>query len=85
MRGSEKLLEEFNRILGIEVGETTPDGKFSLDCLRCVGACGLAPVVMIGEKVYGRLQPVDIKKILDDLDVLPARGSTASDGNIDKR
>ena len=85
VRGSEKLLEEFKRILGIEVGETTPDGKFSLDCLRCVGACGLAPVVMIGEKVYGRLQPVDIKKILDDLDVLPARGSTAGDGNIDKR
>ena len=41
--------------------------------------------MMIGEKVYGRLQPVDIKKILDDLDVLPARGSTAGDGNIDKR
>ena len=52
VRGSEKLLEEFKRVLGIEVGETTPDGKFSLDCLRCVGACGLAPVVMIGEKVY---------------------------------
>ena len=68
VRGSEKLLEEFKRILGIEVGETPPDGKFSLDCLRCVGACGLAPVVMIGEKVYGRLQPVDIKKILDELE-----------------
>lgn len=54
VRGSEKLLEEFKRVLGIEVGETTPDGKFSLDCLRCVGACGLAPVVMVGEKVYGR-------------------------------
>ena len=40
---------------------------------------------MIGEKVYGRLQPVDIKKILDDLDVLPARGNTAGDGNISKR
>ena len=49
-------------------GETTPDGKFSLDCLRCVGACGLAPVVMIGEKVYGRLQPVDVKKIIEDLE-----------------
>ena len=65
VRGSEKLLEEFKRVLGIEVGDTTPDGKFSLDCLRCVGACGLAPVVMIGEKVYGRLQPVDVKKIID--------------------
>ena len=68
VRGSEKLLEEFKRLLGIEVGETTPDGKFSLDCLRCVGACGLAPVVMIGEKVYGRLQPIDVKKILDEFE-----------------
>lgn len=68
VRGSEKILEEFKRILGIDVGETTPDGKFSLDCLRCVGACGLAPVVMIGEKVYGKVQPVDIKKMLDELD-----------------
>ena len=68
VRGSEKLLEEFKRVLGIEVGETTPDGKFSLDCLRCVGACGLAPVVMIGEKVYGRLQPIDVKKIIEELE-----------------
>ena len=68
VRGSEKLLEEFKRVLGIDVGETTPDGKFSLDCLRCVGACGLAPVVMIGDKVYGRLQPVDVKRILEELD-----------------
>ena len=66
VRGSERLLEEIKRILGIEVGETTPDGKFSLDCLRCVGACGLAPVVMIGEHVYGRLDAKDIQKILDE-------------------
>ena len=64
VRGSEKLLEEIKRILG----ETTPDGKFSLDCLRCVGACGLAPVVTIGEKVYGRLQPKDVQKILNEVD-----------------
>ena len=68
VRGSEKLLEEIKRILNIEVGETTLDGKFSLDCLRCVGACGLAPVVTIGEKVYGRLQPKDVQKILEEVD-----------------
>lgn len=67
VRGSEKLLEEIKRTLNIEVGQTTPDGKFSLDCLRCVGACGLAPVVTIGEKVYGRLQPKDIQKILEEV------------------
>lgn len=68
VRGGEKLLEELKRRLEIDVGQTTPDGKFSLDCLRCVGACGLAPVVMIGEKVYGRLQAADIKGILDELE-----------------
>ena len=68
VRGSERLLEEIKRALGIEVGETTPDGKFSLDCLRCVGACGLAPVVMIGDQVYGRLQPQDIRSILASVD-----------------
>ena len=68
VRGSERLLEEIKRALGIEGGETTPDGKFSLDCLRCVGACGLAPVVMIGDQVYGRLQPQDIRGILASVD-----------------
>lgn len=64
VRGADKLLEEFKRVLNIEVGETTPDGKFSLDCLRCVGACGLAPVAMIGDKVYGRLTPDLVPSIL---------------------
>ena len=68
VRGAEKILEELKRVVGIEVGQTTPDGKFSLDCLRCVGACGLAPVVTIGDKVYGRLQSIEIKKILDALE-----------------
>ena len=66
VRGSEKVLDEFKRTLGIDVGETTADGKFSLDCLRCVGACGLAPVAMIGDKVYGHLQLSDVKKIISE-------------------
>lgn len=61
VRGGEKVLDEFRRQLGIEVGGTTPDGLFSLDSLRCVGACGLAPVVMIGPRVYGRLKVTDVK------------------------
>ncbi|NCD13804.1 MAG: NAD(P)H-dependent oxidoreductase subunit E, partial [Bacteroidia bacterium] len=44
--------------------ETTPDGRFSINCLRCVGACGLAPVVLVGEKVYGRVSPDGVKSIL---------------------
>ena len=64
VRGSEKVLEEVKKVLGIEVGETTPDGVFSLDCLRCVGACGLAPVMTINNDVYGRLKKEDVDGIL---------------------
>ncbi len=66
VRGAEKVLDEFKRQLKVKVGETTPDGKFSLSCLRCVGACGLAPVVTVGEKVYGRVSPDDVKRILNE-------------------
>lgn len=66
VRGAEKILEEFERQLEIKVGETTADGLFSLNCLRCVGACGLAPVVTIGDKVYGRLTTDKIRDILAD-------------------
>lgn len=68
VRGAEKVLDEFKRLLHINVGETTPDGKFSLSSLRCVGACGLAPVVLIGEKVFGRVTPGDVEKILKELE-----------------
>ena len=66
VRGAEKVLEEFKRILNVNVGETTPDGKFSLNCLRCVGACGLAPVVMVGDKTYGRVSPDGVKDIIKE-------------------
>ncbi|WP_462319066.1 NADH-quinone oxidoreductase subunit NuoE family protein [Marinilabilia sp.] len=66
VRGAEKVLDEFKRHLEVKVGETTPDGKFSLSCLRCVGACGLAPVVTIGERVYGRVSPEDVRGILEE-------------------
>lgn len=64
VRGAESVLDEFKQLLEIKVGETTPDGLFSLDCLRCVGACGLAPVVTIGGKVYGRLTAEKVRDIL---------------------
>ena len=66
VRGAEQVLDELKRQLKIEVGETTKDGKFSISALRCVGACGLAPVVMVGEKVHGRVAPTDVKKILEE-------------------
>ena len=65
VKGSDKVLEEVEKQLGIKCGECTEDGLFSIDSCRCVGACGLAPVMMIGEEVYGKLTPDMIKGILD--------------------
>jgi NADH-quinone oxidoreductase subunit E/NADP-reducing hydrogenase subunit HndA len=64
VRGAEQVLAEFKRQLKVEVGESTTDGKFSINCLRCVGACGLAPVVTVGEKVFGRVAPSQVKEII---------------------
>ena len=66
VRGAEKVLDEFKKELAIKVGQTTADGKFSLSSLRCVGACGLAPVVLVGEKTYGRVAPDDVQNILKE-------------------
>jgi NADH-quinone oxidoreductase subunit E/NADP-reducing hydrogenase subunit HndA len=65
VRGAEKVVDELKKELSIKVGEITSDGKFSLDCLRCVGACGLAPVMLIGDKVYGHVEPKEVKGILE--------------------
>ncbi|MGI6718327.1 MAG: NAD(P)H-dependent oxidoreductase subunit E [Bacteroidales bacterium] len=64
VRGAEKLLDEVKKITNLEVGETTEDGIFSLSCLRCVGACGLAPVLIVGDKTYGRVTADKVKEIL---------------------
>ena len=66
VRGAEKVLDEFKKELGLQVGQTTGDGKFSLSSLRCVGACGLAPVVMVGNKTYGRVAPDDVRNIIKE-------------------
>ena len=66
VRGAEKVLEEFKKVLGIEIGETTRDERFSISCLRCVGACGLAPVVMIGDKTFGRVAPENVRSMLKE-------------------
>ena len=66
VRGAEKVLAEFKKALGIEIGETTINEKFSISCLRCIGACGLAPVVMIGDKTFGRVAPENVRAILKE-------------------
>ncbi len=65
VKGAGTILEAVQKKLGIVPGGITPDGKFSLDACRCIGACGLAPVMMINEDVYGRLTPDQIPGILD--------------------
>ena len=64
VRGSGKILERIEEILKIKNGQTTEDGKFTLTTLRCVGACGLAPVMQINEKTYGNITPEDVESIL---------------------
>lgn len=66
VKGSQTILDKLSEYLNIEVGKTTSDGKFTLESTRCLGACGLSPAMMIDEKVYGRLVPEDIPKILEE-------------------
>lgn len=65
VKGSGDILEKVKEILGIEVGECTPDGLFSIDATRCIGACGLAPVLTVNEDVYGRLVVDDVPGIIE--------------------
>lgn len=64
VKGSGVIMEKLEEMLGIKSGSITPDLRFSLDATRCIGACGLAPVMTIGEDVYGRLEPSMLKDIL---------------------
>ncbi|MGN1326462.1 MAG: NADH-quinone oxidoreductase subunit NuoE [Clostridia bacterium] len=65
VKGSREILERAKAKLGIEEGQTTKDGKFSLDTTRCVGACGLAPVFTINDEVYGKATVKKLDEVLD--------------------
>ena len=64
VKGSQALLDKIEDVLGIKNGDVTKDGKFSISACRCVGACGLAPVLTVGEDVHGRLTKADVPGIL---------------------
>lgn len=66
VKNSGKILEKLEELLGIEAGDTTDDGKYSIEVLRCLGACGLGPVMTINDKVYTRVRPDKIKEILSE-------------------
>ena len=67
VKGSERVLQEFERVLGIKADTNpTEDGLFSISALRCVGACGLAPVMMVNGKVYGKVTPAKAVEIVNE-------------------
>lgn len=70
VKGSSDILDKFRTRLSIDVGECTDDGKYSLEACRCIGACGLAPVVTINDEVYGKLAADDVDGILDKYEAL---------------
>lgn len=67
VKGSQKIMDRLKEKLGIEAGETTPDGKFSIEETRCVGACGLAPVFTVNGEVYGKATVQKLDQVLEGL------------------
>ncbi len=68
VRGGRAVMDTIKKSLGIEIGDTTEDRKFSLNILRCLGACGIAPVMTVGHDIYGRLTPTKVKNIVESYD-----------------
>jgi len=66
LKGNDKVLEKFKSELKIKEGESTQDGMFHLQCVRCVGCCGLAPVCVVNGKTYGRMTPEQVPEILEE-------------------
>ncbi len=64
VRGGKRIVERLHDILGVNVGDTTPDGKFTFEVARCIGACGLAPAMSIDDMVYKRVNPDNLEHIL---------------------
>ena len=67
VKGAQQVIDKFSELLGVAPGETTEDGMFTLDALRCIGACGIAPAVSINGKVYPKVEVSAIAKIIEDL------------------
>ena len=68
VNGAPQIIDEVGRVLGISAGETTPDYKFSTERVACFGSCALAPVIVVNDKVFGRITPKKVKKILKEFE-----------------
>ncbi len=66
VKGAQQVIDEFCEILGIDPGETTDDGMFTIDALRCIGACGIAPAVTINGTVYPKMQVNQVQDVIDE-------------------
>ena len=66
VKGAQQIIDKFSELLGITAGGTTEDGMFTLDALRCIGACGIAPAVTINGKVYPKLKVSDVSAIIEE-------------------
>ena len=75
VQGNEKLLDTIRERLGIDPGETTLDGRYSLERVACVGACALAPAIVIDDEVHGRMTQRALKRALDKIDREDAKAS----------
>jgi NADH:ubiquinone oxidoreductase subunit E len=67
VQGSPRILEQLERDLGIEAGQTTADGRFSVEGVRCLGACALAPVILINEEVHGKMSSATVSRLIKTL------------------
>ena len=74
VKGGQLVLDKFKELLGIDVGQTTEDGLFSLDALRCIGACSIAPAVSVNGKVYQRMDPTKVPEVIKEYRDLAAKG-----------
>lgn len=66
VKGAQQVIDKFSELLGIAPGQTTSDGLFTLDALRCIGACGIAPAVTINGKVYPKMKVGDVQSVIDE-------------------
>ena len=72
VKNSQQVVDKFSSLLGIEPGETTKDGLFTIEAIRCIGACALAPAMSINGKVYPKVTPDQVGKIIDEYRALEA-------------
>ncbi len=66
VKGAQNVIDKFSEILGIQPGQTTPDGLFTLDALRCIGCCSIAPAVKVGDKVYPKMTPAQVAGVISE-------------------